>query len=125
MAVLILILILLAISLGVFALFVAMATIVVKKVWFSNRQRYQSRTHTYNYTPEVNHQRNTYSTESTKAEPKDGEISPTGWVYNENTKLWELPKQATKTNIRLKRTGPTYEEWKAAKQKEKKENPRD
>lgn len=54
--------------------------------------------------------------EKTKATKK--QVSPTGWAFNEETELWEPPEnmktEADKKTIRT----PSYEEWKAAKQKE-------
>ena len=91
----IILLLILAISLAVFALFVAIATIIVKKIWLSGsgyRKYNNYRTYEYKATPMVNRQKVTYSTNSTTTEPKDGDISPTGWVYNGKTKLWERPK---------------------------------
>jgi hypothetical protein len=58
-----------------------------------------------------------------------GKWYPSGWIYDEKTKQWTQPdyntnqaKQTPDPRIKLDRTEPTYEEWKAARQK--RENPR-
>lgn len=40
----------------------------------------------------------------------------TGWTWNEKTQRWDPPKNI-RSEIKIHRTGPTYEEWKAEKEK--------
>lgn len=96
----------------VFAVLVALATVVVKKVWLSNKNRT-----VYNKTQ--NERKNTYHQAHSENKPNR---YPTGWVFNENTQLWENPDLMHKnSNTRLVRTEPTYEEWKA--NRERKQHP--
>ena len=43
---------------------------------------------------------------------------PTGWVFNEETKLWEPPDYIPEGErpVKPKRTEPTFEEWKASRE---------
>lgn len=71
--------VILAISLGIFAVFVAVTTITIKRAWFSSRKKKTYR-HKQIYEIRTNHQN------------KNGKFySPTGWTFNEETKLWEPP----------------------------------
>lgn len=40
----------------------------------------------------------------------------TGWIWNEEKQLWDPPKE--KSQIKISRNGPSYEEWKAHRIKE-------
>lgn len=115
MGILLLIIIILAILLAIFSLFVATATIIVKKVWFSCRVRTPSKT--------IHVQRNRPSQKNSEFQSRnDGKTySPTGWVWNDNTKLWEPPgyTQNDPAPIQKARSEPTFEEWKAAREAEK------
>lgn len=103
-----LIIIMMAISLAIFAAFVAIATIIVKKVWLSTKIN-----STYNTTKS-----NDYRTFQSSS---NGKIySATGWVWNEKTKLWERPDyiDSEMPQVKKVRNEPTYEEWKAAREAE-------
>ena len=96
----------------VFSALVALATVVVKKVWLSNKNK----TVKYQNNMVQEERAHTYSQAHSKDEPN---WYPTGWVFNEKTQLWEHPDYTDKEIIVKKvRNGPTYEEWKAAREKE-------
>ena len=75
MGILVLILIVIAISLGVYALFIATATIVFKIIWFSAKIK----------------QNVTFTQTNREGYPGKQKWYPTGWVFNEETQLWEPP----------------------------------
>ena len=139
---LILILLLLAVSLAIFSLFVAVGTIVIKKIWFKNKfhivkekERHREQTQTHNQSYRGNPSNNT-------------QWYPTGWTYNEETQLWEPPdyvkkesdqkwdwdqkkriwidKEKAARNERYRKAHegqpPTFEEWKAAREAEQKQD---
>ena len=124
-------LILILISLVVYVLFVAFATFVVKKVWIGSKTRHNPKI--YNDTYDVK-----------GYESQKGKWYPTGWVFNEETQLWQAPDYMTEQSqtkwrwdaekkiwidaekeARMARykeyhkdKPPTFEEWKAMRQQE-------
>ena len=128
MGILVLILIVIAISLGVYALFIATATIVFKIIWFSAKIK----------------QNVTFTQTNREGYPGKQKWYPTGWVFNEETQLWEPPDYLrpesknkwkwdekkkiwidTEKERRLSRykeyhknKPPTFEEWKSLKEQE-------
>ena len=124
-------LILILVSLGVFALFVALATFAVKKIWFGSK---------INHNPVISN--DTYDAKG--YESQKGKWYPTGWVFNEETQLWQAPDFLTEQSqtkwrwdeekkiwidsekeARMARykeyhkdKPPTFEEWKAMRQQE-------
>lgn len=112
--ILLVIILALAFSLGVFCLFVAVGTYVVKKIWFSDAGG-RPRKYSYSHLSVQNRSGNNNGYREFRSSTDGKTYSATGWVWNDNTKLWEppdyLPSEAPP--IHKERTGPTYEEWKA------------
>ena len=119
MGILLLILFILAFSLGGTALVAAVATIIVKKIWLSgNQNRYSSSTHTT--TSRSKPRNEEFRTFQSRNDGKT--YSPTGWAWNENTKLWDPPDYIPNDERppKIERKQPTFEEWKAAREAEQK-----
>lgn len=72
-----------AISIMIYAVIVAVATVVIKRVWLTHKRKAKIQIYTYN--PPQN-----YEEENTFIE------SPTGWIWNEEKKLWEPPNYLAK-----------------------------
>lgn len=99
----IIILLCLILSLCIFSGFVALGTYLIKRTWLSQKARIQK--------IEID-----YKTIERFQNKENVKYSPTGWIWNEETQLWDPPKE--KNQIRISRNGPSYEEWKAAKEQE-------
>ena len=121
---------LMLIPLGIYALFVALATFAVKKVWLINQAKKANQIHQ----------------EEQEYKSTTGKWYSTGWVFDEKTQLWQPPdylseeskikwrwddeKQIwvdTEKEARMARykeyhkdRPPTFEEWKAMKEQQQK-----
>lgn len=84
MGTLLILLIILAISLAIHSLFVALATVVVKRIWFSSRG--------YGHIKHSKTKRNNISNANIYIYDEKNKYSSTGWTFNEETQLWEPPK---------------------------------
>lgn len=115
MGVLLLILFILATALGVFVIFVALATIIVKKVWFSTKR---PNTYTNTFT-QTNTGKNSYNSSEREYDGLQ-KRSPTGWTFNEETQLWEPPDylKSDPAPIRKKDNRLSFEQWKATREAE-------
>lgn len=143
--------------------FVALVVLVVKKIWYwkPNKKKDTRRTRSNDWYEEAQYRQSkryeyTDPVIPTKSTPKAKEPKwyPSGWVYNEETGLWDPPdyliveaqkrwkwddekgiwidldKERRLERYRKAHEGrePTYEEWKAAKlkkQQEEQEHPED
>lgn len=156
-----------ALGIGMLVGVAALITWVVKKVWYADskpkqkkqkRQKTQRRSDDWLYNAQVRQQKRYeygdpyFAKKQPEPEQKDHKVVfESGWTWNEKTKLWEPPSNASaeskkkwewdaerqiwvdvEQQKRLERykafrekegKGPTYEEWKAAREAERnKEN---
>lgn len=141
-------LITLALGLG----FVVLIVLVIKKVWYWNPEKKKKQNpptiHTrieFNEKQKYNKQENKPKTKESTKNKREPNWYPSGWVFNEETQLWDPPEYLQKEarhrwewnqekgiwidkekEARLERyrkyhegREPTYEEWRAAQQKKK------
>lgn len=87
-----------AISILVYAVIVAVATLVIKKVWLTHKKK--AKIQTYAYSHPQNYQ------------DKKGTIhSPTGWIWDEETKTWVPPDSLVKESKEQWEWDPVKKIW--------------
>ena len=126
------VLLVLAIGLIIFSIFVALGTYVVKRVYFrSKTQRHKADDSAYCGNPKEGTKWYptgwTYNTKTGKWEPPNylQDQSKEKWEWNEDKQIWiNKEKEARLEKYRKYHEGrpPTFEEWKAAREQENSNN---